>query len=402
MRVEEDRSRLAARLRARRGEIEQAALARVRSVGDAGESRDPEYTQGLLAAVAAALDFGIDAVECGEGRPPPIPTTLLGQARLAARHGVKLDTVLRRYLAGYTLLGHFLIEESARGGALSGDSLKRLLRVQATLFDRLIAAVSEEYRRERPARFHSGDARTAERAERLLAGELGDLSDLGYELDGHHLGVVAVGRGAAEALRALGRTLDRRLLLVHREEGTLWAWLGGRCRVDVVRLADSEWPSGVSLAIGEPGQGISGWRLTHRQARAALPIARRGRQAVVRYADVALLATIVQDDLLTSSLHSLYLAPLARERDGGAALRETLRAYFETERNISSAAAALGISRQTVKRRLQAIEQYIGRSIGDCAVEIEATLRVERFVDPQGIDPPPSQSVHRERPGETH
>jgi hypothetical protein len=32
--------------------------------------------------------------------------------RLAARKGVRLDTVLRRYLAGYTLFGDFLIEET--------------------------------------------------------------------------------------------------------------------------------------------------------------------------------------------------------------------------------------------------------------------------------------------------
>ena len=55
-------------------------------------------------------------------------------------------TVLRRYFAGYTLLGDFVIEESANGGLLKGASLRRQLRTQAGLFDRLVAAVSEEIR----------------------------------------------------------------------------------------------------------------------------------------------------------------------------------------------------------------------------------------------------------------
>ena len=68
------------------------------------------------------------------------------QARIAARRGVGLDTVLRRYCAGYALFGDFLIEEAQE--ALQGPALKRLLRIQASLFDRVIAAVCEEHRRE--------------------------------------------------------------------------------------------------------------------------------------------------------------------------------------------------------------------------------------------------------------
>ena len=49
-------------------------------------------------------------------------------------------------------------------------------------------------------------------------------------------------------------------------------------------------PAGVSSAIGEPGKGLDGWRLTHRQAQAAMRIALRRPQRLTRYADVALLA----------------------------------------------------------------------------------------------------------------
>ena len=52
------------------------------------------------------------------------------------------------------------------------------------------------------------------------------------------------------------------------------------------------------MTVGEPGEGLVGWRLSHRQAKAALPIAERRGQAILRYADVALLASILRDDLV--------------------------------------------------------------------------------------------------------
>src|SRR6476659_5633912 len=351
---------LSARLQARRPEIEQAALTRVYAVSAPTEATDPEYAEGLRTAVSAALDYGFTGIERGEDRAAPLPAVLLIQARLAARNSITLDTVLRRYFAGYTLLGDFLMQEAEAGDLLGGAALKRVLRAHAALFDRLIAAVTDEYTRE---------------SEGLL-----DTSELQYDFDAHHLGAIAAGSGADEAIRDLAKALDRRLLLIRRSEGTVWAWLGARRTLDIEdleRLLFQSWPPQVSLAVGEPGQGIAGWRLTHQQARAALPIALRSPQPFIRYADVALLASMLQDDVLATSMRELYLAPLSNERDGGAVLRQTLRAYFTAERNVSSAAAALGVSRQTVINRLRAIEERLARPLGSCGAEMDAALRLE-------------------------
>ena len=53
---------------------------------------------------------------------------------------------------------------------------------------------------------------------------------------------------------------------------------------------EAQHPAEVALAIGEPGQGLAGWRFSHRQAAAALPIALHSDRTHTRYADVALLA----------------------------------------------------------------------------------------------------------------
>ncbi len=375
------RIELAERLRARREEIEAAVLNRVYAISDPGQAADPTYPEGLRRAVAAALDYGLAGVQPGEERPPPAPTPLLAQARLAARNGVVLDTVMRRYFAGYILLGDFLIEEAQRGEPIRGGELKDLLRVQATRFDRLLIAIGEEHRREADAREeHTLAERRSRLVEGLLAGELLDAIELGYELDGFHLGAMACGPGVEEVACELSSALERRLLLVPHGEETVWLWLGGRRAFEaneLRRLTSFELPPGVSLAIGEPGEALPGWRLSHRQAAAAFAIAKR-RDEPVRYRDVALLSSALRDELLLASLHRLYILPLESERDGGKGAKETLRAYLATDRNVSSTGVVLGVSRRTVAKRLKRIEARLDRPLASVVADIEIALQITK------------------------
>jgi hypothetical protein len=331
-------------------------------------------------------------LEGGEANSSVMPEALLAQARHAARSKVSLDTVLRRYFAGYTVLGDFIMQEADGRGPLGVDAVHRIGREQAAIFDRLLTAVTEEYTREAKGRSESAEERRAQRVLRLLAGEPLDTFELAYEFDAWHLGTHAAGPGAMDAIKDLAMALECRPLFIRGGERTIWAWLGGRRPVAVedalAQVADHS-RAGVSFAFGEAAQGLAGWRLTHRQALASLPIALRGSDRAVRYADVALLASMLQDDLLTASLRALYLDPLSGERDGGEVLRQTLRAFFSAERNVSSAAMALGVKRHTVTNRLRTIEDRLGRSLGTCATEVDAALRLEDLGRP--IVPHPSR-----------
>lgn len=390
MTLPEVRQRLRKRLEARREEMERAIRARIDGISDPTDpSDDPIYAQRLRAAVSIALDYGLATIEVEEERAPPPPPELLFQARIAARARVSLDTVLRRYFAGYMTLGDFLIREIEDDRRVSRTALQHVMRAHANLFDRLVSAVTEEYSREAEGLVGSTEGRRAERLRRLLAGELLDVSGLAYEFDAWHLGAIAAGSGALEAIRRLATRIDRRLISMRDGDGPVWAWFGGRHKVDLdvlERLLAHEWPSGVALALGEPAHGLAGWRLTHRQAQAALLVALRGRNRVTRYANVALLASMLQDDLLATSLQSLYLRPFESERDGGKVLQKTLRAYFAADRNVSSAAAALGVNRNTVASRLRAVETTIGRSLASCAPELAAVLRLTELSESTGTD----------------
>lgn len=372
------RAAVATRMRECRGEIEQAVRSRSEALLGSIRGLDPEFMDAQRAAVGAAVDYGIEAIEVGEARCREIPAIFHAQARLTARSPVSLDMMMRRYFAGYVLLGDFLMREADQC-SLNGPALQCIMRDTATVFDRLISTIADEYQREAQGLLTSPEERRAARVRALLSGELLDAADIGYELEGWHLGALAAGRGVADALRRLAQGLDRRLLLVRSDDETAWAWLGGRQPLDCEEIEaalNSSWPRHSALALGESGHGIAGWRLTHRQAQAVLPIAKRAGGGYVHYADAGLLASMMQDDLLTASLHDRYLAPLASERDGGASLRASLRAFFSADRNVSSAAALLGVTRHTVTNRLRIVEERIGRSLASAGAEIEAALRL--------------------------
>jgi hypothetical protein len=218
-----------------------------------------------------------------------------------------------------------------------------------------------------------------ERVEKLLAAEALDTSRLCYDFDAEHVALIASGPGAEVAIADVARTSRLPSLLVTPEAEVAWCWLGSRKRWgigEVDRLIEAG-PAGTRVAIGEPSGGLAGWRLSHHQARAALAVAKRSGESTVRYADVALLASLVRDELLGTSLRRIYLDPLERERDGSEELRRTLRAYFDADRNISEAASAIGVTRQAVARRLRAAEERLGRPLSACGAELELALRFD-------------------------
>jgi PucR C-terminal helix-turn-helix domain/GGDEF-like domain len=363
MGYDSSRDDLIAAVAARRPEIVERVLVRVRAIGGVGAGADAEYLEGLRRAVATAIDHTIEAAAAPEDRPLQVPQAILAQARLAARRRTPLETVLRRYLAGHAVLGDLVAEEAERR-AVAPALLRRVLRAQAAETDRVLAVISGTYRQEaESARPVSGDRRRTGRVRRLLDGELLDPAGLGYDLERWHVGMVARGPAAGEALAALTAHRDATRLIVPGDDGLLWAWLGFRERPDPLATTPAPQEAtgeGRGVGIGEPARGRPGWRLTHEQAHAALSVAARGGDPVVRYADVALLAAALRDELLVVSLRSLYLDPLDGDGGNGEVLRRTLRAYLDADRNVSSAAAALGVNRNTVTNRLRTIEMRIG------------------------------------------
>jgi hypothetical protein len=387
--LEKIRSELAARLRERAAEIEETIFVQVRALSEGEGGGDPEYAAGLRATITKSLDFVLANMEKGEEEwSEPIPSAAAEQARRAARSGTKLDTVLRRYATGDRVLGDFIMDEADR---FPSQVLRRLLRAQGPQVDRLMAAVATEYMNELARMRRSPSQRLAERVQRLVAGDSpADVGDLQYAFDAWHLGMIVKGASAEDGVRALAADLDAQALVVPRGNGIVWAWLGARRPLavpDIERLLVADVAGDASLAVGEPHNGIDGWRLTHREAQAAQEVMLRKPQRLTRARDVILLAAVLRDDALAKSLFETYLAPLEGHGDSGAVLRETLRAYFSAGLNAATAAAALAVDRHTVQRRLRKVEEALGRLLPDCHAELVVALGLEELeaeADPEG------------------
>jgi hypothetical protein len=390
---EEIRALIVEGLRLHRPEIEQAIYLRVcDAVPDPFSDRNPEYEKGAFAAVKAVVGYSLDAIEQGSEWPESIPPDAAIQARRAARAGVSLGIIQRRYIAGHAKLGEFIGRETERKGlANDGQVHHHLRRTQESLLEHLTAAIECEYLRERTA--STREQHRLGLVQRLLAKEPvdpADLAELDYQIHARwHLGVIATGAGVDKILRRL--SMGSGELLSVSFDTKMWTWYGGRQRASVEAI-ENLWTNGhVSslVAIGEPGLGIDGWRLTHCQAQAALGVALRKPQRFARYTDHRLLAAALQNDTLAESLKQKYLSSLGSQRDGGVKLRQTLRAHIDAGCIASSAAAALRVDRHTVEDRVRTAERLLGCPLRVCLAELDVALRVEeldRAFSPE--DPP--------------
>jgi AcrR family transcriptional regulator len=138
------------RLRARRGEIDDVIFARVRDLAPGAVGfADPEYVAGLRIAVAAVVDYGLTGIEQGEGSSAVAPSAALAQARRAAQARVGLDTVLRRYVAGYAVLEDYVMQEVDHSDLQEQRTVVRhIFETSASLLDRLIPSIISTYTQE--------------------------------------------------------------------------------------------------------------------------------------------------------------------------------------------------------------------------------------------------------------
>jgi PucR C-terminal helix-turn-helix domain/GGDEF-like domain len=374
------RAELVARLRKRSPEIEKAILTHIRRLSEPVGDEDPAYLDGLRSAVVEAVSYGLEYMEGGGERSMPIPPDTARQARRAARSGVRLDTVLRRYAAGNKLLEEFIVAEA---DDVPSRVLCQILRDQGPRVDRLMESVATEYRQELERTRRSSGEKFAHRVLHLLAGDdLEGAADLNYDFDIWHVGMILTGRNAEATARTLAERVGCRSLHIERDHETVWAWLGST-RQPVISglehfLVDNV-PTEISAAIGEPRRGLEGWRLTHREAQVALQVMLRRPRRLIRGRDVVLLAGVLRDDTLVRSLLDTYLAPLEEHGNSGQLLRETLRAYFSAGGNAAAAAAGLGVTRHTVQRRIRTIEQTIGQLLHTCHAELQVALQLDEL-----------------------
>lgn len=357
--------------------------------GDADAGCDTELEEGRWEMVVALAEISVRAIEHGEPWDGPLPAEVGIQARRAAAASMSVTSVLDRCMAGFSLVRDLFFVVLERCDMPRGDehALRRqAAHVMDSLRQRVLRELERAHQYERTQMTRSMEQRRAEIARRLLAGatpipdELADLG--GYDLNGWHIAVIATGADAKKLVRLLTAQLGCRILPVSHSDQTMCALLGTQRKIafeDIERIIyEQAKDMDASLALGELARGLSGMRITHREAEAAVLVARCEPRRITRYAEVEPEATALGDEALGDSLVAL-LRPLDQMRIGAEEARRTLREILAAHRNDSKAAKVLHTHRSTVFRRRKAIEESLGFEIWRHRSELERALRVEEL-----------------------
>lgn len=228
-------------------------------------------------------------------------------------------------------------------------------------------------------------------------------AELGYRLEGVHVGLAvwcddepsASRADLTELARDLGRAggCDEPFVLADGPHHA-WAWLhadgDGDAAIARIARATDELPRGVRCACGEPGEGLDGFRRTHREASDAAT--RPSAARLSRYRDVEIELLIAADVDAARAFALAELGPLAADDARSELLRETLRAVLED--GASGAARRLGVHKNTVTNRMRRVEELLGHPVEHRRFELEAALRALTLVS----IPNRSSPRWRERP----
>jgi len=364
---------------------------------------EPLRSEPVLAAeVAASTRANVLHWAAGIGRDPGgrvsanLTPEVLGIAREAFRRGIE-QTVYTTYHAGQNVVWAYWMRTAF---ALSSDpevlrqALEAGSRSVAGFVDDMVAALSEQLRRERAELARSSHARRFEVVSLVLESvpiTIGHASaQLGYDLrrlhtaaiiwtDPHHPDQAALAR-AAEALgRASGA---RQVLTVIASSSSVWAWLAAPDDTDigVITAATAQHPE-VRVAIGPTGTGVDGFRRSHFDAVATQRLmSRRPDLRVARFADVQLVTLTLQDEQRAREFVARTLGQLAgADRE----LRETLCAYIGERFSASRAARALYTHRNTVLNRLQRAERLLPLPLAGHGLEVGVALEIAQWLGTQ-------------------
>jgi PucR C-terminal helix-turn-helix domain/GGDEF-like domain len=357
---------------------------------------DEELRAGTLASTRSVLTLMADMVRLGrppsEGVPPP---DAVAYAREFVHRGVAVDALLRAYHVGHaTFFDNWVA--GVHHEVNDPDWLARAVELGANWTFEYVQALNRElvrdYTEERERWVRSAEALRSDTVRALLDGERieHDLAGqrLRYELDRHHVAYVvwtddddaddyaalediafdlAVEAGAGRPLVvALGRRL-------------VGAWAGALEPFDMVVAGVAGAPR---VAFGSAAAGVEGFRASHREAMQARRVARlTGRRggSVTRYVDVALTAVASVDLDLAREFVARELGPLAAYDDDTARLAATLRVYLEEHASPRRTAQRLGVHENTVKNRVRAVRELLGRPPEERVAELLVALRLARL-----------------------
>jgi hypothetical protein len=222
------------------------------------------------------------------------PAAAVEYARRLAQRGTPLTALLRAYRVGHACFSDWVLTELARqadDAEMISAATLGMSKIVAGYIDQTSEEMVAAYTQERENWLRNRSAARTARIRDLLSGERIDLTateaTLGYRLRQYHVGLVCWVGDATAAVDNITR-LEHAIshvagnaacsgdpVFLPRDESSAWAWLplGIRDTFDAAGATTADADGNIHFAFGDVVKGVTGFRLTHRQAIAAQAVA---------------------------------------------------------------------------------------------------------------------------------
>ena len=332
------------------------------------------------------------------------PAASLEYARRRAQRGTPLTALLRAYRLGHACFSDWLFKELARhadDAQMITAATLGMSKVVAGYVDQTSEEIVAAYTRERERWLRNRSAARAARIRDLLAGERVNVSateaTLGYRLRQYHVGLVCWVGDATAAVDNITR-LEHAVshvagkaarcgdpVFLPRDESSAWGWLplGIQDTFDAAAASTAGADGDIHFAFGNAVKGVTGFRLTHRQAVAAQAVALAAGSApprVVTFSEVAPVAMMLGSADLLRAWVLATLGGLATDDEHHARLRDTLLAFLQSGGSYKATAEQMMLHKNTVQYRIRKAEESLGRPAAEKRHDVELALQASRWL----------------------
>ncbi len=344
------------------------------------------------------------------------PPASLEYARRRAQRGTPLTALLRAYRLGHTCFSDWLLKELAQqvddAHMITAATLS-MSKTVAGYVDQTSEEIVAAYTSERENWLRNRSAARAARIRDLLSGQRVNVSateaTLGYRLRQYHVGVVCWADDATAAVDNITR-LEHAIshvaakvigsgdpVFLPRDESSAWAWLplGIRDRFDAEAASTAGADGDIHFAFGDAVKGVTGFRLTHRQALAAqaVALAAGSPPRVVTFTDVAPVAMMLGSPDLLRAWVLATLGGLATDDEHHARLRDTLLVFLQSGGSYKTTAEQLVLHKNTVQYRIRKAEESLGRPAAENRQDVELALQTSRWLGSSVLQPARERSA---------
>ena len=392
----------AAQMRACAGELAERTVSRVRA--EVPELfPDAQIVEEALASTEESLRQLAQIIEvAADPTQAELPPSTLAIFRSAVWRHVPLASHMRFYRLAQDEVWQWLFARITAASRDAADQATALALTTGWLFafvDRAMTRATEAYEVERETWMRGAAAARAAAIADILGDRERDgqaaSKRLRYDLTRHHIGLIAwvdhiPDKGDALSILSasvaeIARSVAAETSITH-PSGSLAvaAWLSGPRALAKDGMDAFEdgaralgLPDGVSIAVGEPGYDVKGFRRTHIEAgharRVASLVAPHGGP-ITRYRNVAVAALCTADSEHASAFVSGILGPLVANDEVTFRLATTLATYLRENRSRTRAAERLSVHPNTVSYRVRQAEELLGRDVNADALDVQVAL----------------------------